>query len=47
MRRERERERGSDTLCRVQHIEKATEVKPRAETEGVMLNTSAVGDVFI
>lgn len=45
MRRERERERGSGHP--LPSIEKATELKPRAETEGVMLNTSAVRDVFI
>lgn len=44
---ERKGERGSSTLCQVQRIERATEKKPRGETEGIVLNTSEVGDVFI
>ncbi len=43
--RKGERERGSNTLC--QHRKSCREKKPRGETEGIVLNTSAEGDVFI
>lgn len=46
MKRERERER--EEAKPSANIERATEKKkPRGETEGIVLNTSAAGDVFI
>lgn len=45
MRREREREREEATPSA--NIKRATEKKPRGEAEGIVLNTSAIGDVFI
>lgn len=39
-------ERGSSTPCQVQHIGRA-EIKPRGETGGIMLNTSAVGCIHL
>lgn len=45
---ERKGERGSNTLCQHRKSKRAKKKKkPRGETEGIVLNTSAEGDVFI
>lgn len=44
---ERKGERGSNTLCRHGKSHRGGKKKPRGEAEGIVLNTSAEGDVFI